>query len=61
MKRTSHATKLFLALLIASTFALAGCNDGPFEEAGEDVDEAVEEVQDGAEDAADEIEDTVDG
>jgi hypothetical protein len=61
MKLSEHASKLLFALLIVASFSLVGCNEGPFEEASEEVDDAVEEVQDEAEDAADEIEDEVDG
>jgi len=41
---------------------LAGCpdNDGPLEEAGEEIDEAADEVGDDIEDAAEEVEDEVD-
>lgn len=37
----------FAAVLAAGVIALAGCeSQGPFEEAGEEVDEAVDEVED---------------
>lgn len=52
---------LMAALLgIAATAGLTGCDEGPIEEAGEEVDDAVDEAQDAAEDAGDEIEDAVD-
>lgn len=43
--------KLYLTLLIAGMLALAGCdNDGPAENAGEEIDEAVEEAGDAVDD-----------
>lgn len=57
---STRTAKFLFALLIAASFSLAGCNDGPFEEAGENVDEAVEDVKDEAEDAADDVEDAID-
>lgn len=46
---------LILALALATPLALVGCdtNDGPMEEAGENVDEAVENAGDNIEDATD--------
>lgn len=53
---------LFALLLALSVGILAGCEDqGPAEEAGENIDEAVEEAGDDLEEAADEAEDEVDG
>lgn len=53
---------IFFALLLAlSVGVLAGCEDqGPAEEAGENVDEAVEEAGEQMEEAADEAEDEID-
>lgn len=52
---------LFALLLALSVGMLAGCQDqGPAEEAGENIDEAVEKAGDEMEEAADEIEDKVD-
>lgn len=52
---------LFALLLALSVGMLAGCEEqGPAEEAGENIDEAVEEAGDEMEDAADEVEDEVD-
>lgn len=45
---------LMIALLLAGTGALAGCQEeGPMEEAGENMDDAVEETGDAVEDATD--------
>jgi hypothetical protein len=50
------ATGLFATLLL-----LGGCSeDGPAEEAGEQVDEAADEAEDAAEEAGDEVEDATD-
>ena len=44
--------------LIAILFAFsANDNDGPVEQAGEQIDQAVDDIGDGLDDAADEIED----
>ncbi|MEE4304905.1 MAG: hypothetical protein V2J19_12230 [Wenzhouxiangella sp.] len=53
---------ILCALLLAlSVGMLAGCEQqGPAEEAGEEVDEAVEEAGDNMEEAAEEVEDEVD-
>ncbi len=53
---------ILCALLLAlSVGILAGCEQqGPAEEAGEEVDEAVEEAGDEMEEAAEEVEDEVD-
>lgn len=53
---------ILCALMLAlSVGVLAGCEQqGPAEEAGEDIDEAVEEAGDEMEDAAEEVEDGVD-
>lgn len=55
-------SNIFCALLLAlSVGALAGCQDqGPAEEAGENIDEAMEETGDKMEEAAEEVEDEVD-
>ena len=50
------ALSLFLAL---AGLAVAGCDEGPLERAGEDLDEIGDEVEDAAEDVADEVEDAV--
>lgn len=61
-------TKYFYALLAASVFFLAGCQDkGPAQEAGESVDDAVSEVQDAldgqgpAEDAGETVDEWFEG
>ncbi|MGQ9424611.1 hypothetical protein ACXYTJ_01535 [Gilvimarinus sp. F26214L] len=40
------------------TLFLFGCDQGPAEQAGEDIDEAVEDTGESLEDAGDEAEDT---
>ena len=49
-------------MLIGLLFALAGCveDDGPFEQAGEEIDEAVEDVQTQGEDPLNQIDDALD-
>lgn len=46
-----------VALLAAGTLTLAGCDsdDGPAEEAGEQVDQAAEEARDATEEVGDEV------
>jgi predicted small secreted protein len=53
--RKSRLTVLMLALMMAlGSVTLAGCeNQGPAEEAGENIDETVEETGDAVEDASD--------
>ena len=59
MKRL--ATHLALALALAGPLALTACEQqGPVEEAVDDVGDAAEEAGDAVEDAADEVEDEVD-
>ena len=49
---------LSIAALVLTGILAAGCsNDGPFEEAGEEIDDAVNDVEESVEDAADEVED----
>lgn len=48
-----RTTLTFIALML-STLILIACEQGPAEEAGEEIDEAVEEVADEAEDACEE-------
>ena len=43
------------ALFGLGTLGLAGCDDGRFEEAGEEIDDAGDEMQDRMEDAGDEL------
>jgi predicted small secreted protein len=50
------ALSLFLAL---AGLAMAGCEEGPFERAGENIDEAGDEIEDAADEAGDEIEDAI--
>jgi len=53
---------ILCALLLAlSVGVLAGCEDqGPAEEAGENIDEAMEEAGDKMDEAAEEVEDEID-
>lgn len=63
-KGSTRITSALFALLFAlgGGAVLTGCEDqGPAEEAGEEIDEAVEEAGDAAEDAADEVEEETDG
>ena len=41
------------AVLVPLSFVVAGCDDGPAENAGEAVDDAAEQAGDAAEDATD--------
>lgn len=45
----------FLKFILALSFSafLIGCDKGPAEEAGEDIDEAMEDVREGVDDATD--------
>ncbi|WP_018874001.1 hypothetical protein [Thioalkalivibrio sp. ALJ16] len=58
----SRLTTFLLALMLAlGGAALAGCdNQGPAEEAGENIDEAMEDAGDAMDDASDEMEETFD-
>lgn len=48
-------------LFMGTALALSACEqDGPMENAGEEIDEAAEDVRDSVEDAADEVEDDID-
>lgn len=51
---------LTFCLVFAGGGLLAGCDQGPAEEAGESIDDAVDDTGDAMDDAGDEIEDTVD-
>lgn len=52
---------LFALLLALSVTVLAGCEDqGPAEEAGENIDETMEEAGDEMEEGADEVEEDID-
>ena len=48
------------SVLLPLGFVLAGCDDGPAENAGEAVDDAAEEAGDAAEDAGEAAEDATD-
>ena len=57
MKKTMLA--MLFAMGAVGTGTLAACgdaNDGPVEEAGEDIDEAVDEVEDQVDEVEDEVE-----
>ncbi len=49
LNETMTATLLACTLM----FTLSGCDDGPMEEAGENIDDAVEDSGDAIEDATD--------
>ena len=51
--------KYLAALLVTSVLALVGCNDGPAEEFGEDIDEMSNDAGNAVEDAADDVEDSI--
>lgn len=46
----------YIATAILALVLLGGCEEGPAERAGEDIDEAVEETGEGAEEAGEETE-----
>jgi hypothetical protein len=46
---------LFAALFGLGTLGLVGCDEGRFEDAGEEIDEAGDEIGDEMEDAGDEL------
>ncbi len=46
----------FAALMVAMSFAVAACDDGPAEQLGEKVDEAVDDAGDAMEEAGEEVE-----
>jgi len=49
---------IFIIAMLIGTLGLTACEqDGPMENAGEEIDEAVEDVEDSAEDAGDDIDD----
>ncbi|HMB73363.1 MAG TPA: hypothetical protein VKQ06_07310 [Gammaproteobacteria bacterium] len=53
--------KLTLPLLLAGLSGLAACEDqGPLEQAGEEIDEAVEDIQTEGEDPVNQIDDAID-
>lgn len=57
------ATSAMTSAAFAALLLVAGCgesNDGPAEQAGEQVDEAAEEAEEQAEEAGDEIEQATD-
>lgn len=51
-----------LALSVAALMLVTGCeNEGPAEQAGEEIDEAVESANDRLEDASDQMKDQLEG
>ena len=59
-KRLLPTLALILGLVLAST-TLVGCDDqGPAEEAGEEIDDAADDAGDAMDDAADDMEDAFD-
>lgn len=60
MRRTLFAA--LITLCCAGFVTLVGCEEeGPLEEAGEQMDDAMDEAGDAIEDAGDEVEDATDG
>jgi|GEM_PF-471217 len=60
--RRCMRTLLLLLLAVGAGAGLSACEDqGPAEQAGEEIDEAVEDAGDAVEDAADDVEDEADG
>lgn len=55
--RTKYLRSLLLVLsMLFGSFGLAGCdNDGPMEDAGEQMDDAADDVEDGMDDLGDEV------
>jgi hypothetical protein len=47
-------------LLLGLVFGVSGCEDGAFEQAGEQTERAIERAGDAVEDTADRAEDTID-
>ena len=53
--------RIVTTLLLASVWALAGCEDeGPLERAGEEIDEAAEDVANGGETLGNRLDDAAD-
>lgn len=53
----STVIKYFGTALVAM-FLLTGCDEGPMEDAGEELDQGIEETQEGIEEAGEETEET---
>lgn len=61
MPKTRYTLLMLLLTLLLGGGVLVGCEDqGPAEEAGEQIDETAEEAGDAMDDAADEVEESVD-
>ncbi len=61
MNKTRTWIFVLLMLLAFGTVGLAGCDDqGPAEEAGEEIDDTVEDIGDSIEDAGDDMSDAFD-
>lgn len=52
--------KYLSALILTSLLALVGCDDGPAENFGEEIDESTENAGESIEEAADDVEDSLD-
>jgi len=52
-----YAKTVMVSMLLAFLLVLSGCDEGPAERAGEEVDDAVENVGDKIEDAGDAVKD----
>jgi len=56
MEPTKRFLLPFAALMMATSLAVAACDEGPAEQVGERIDEAADDVGDAAEEAGEEIE-----
>lgn len=61
MPKTNHTLLMLFLTLLLGGGVLVGCEDqGPAEEAGEEIDDTAEEAGDAMDEAADEVEESVD-
>ena len=60
MKRKLFSTALLFPMVFATSLIGVACNDGPMEEAGENIDDGIDNTKDAFEDVGDDIEDGID-